>query len=116
MSARRKSAGDVKSPAADAESIVDKHGPVERYEDHREGRDIVLRLGDTVLYAHRKMSQDPNVPDSFLLPMIVTKIFDGQAVNGVVFSDNHSTVGFEGCKVVREVQHGDGEGQWQYQP
>ena len=116
MASRRKSAGDNASPAADAESVADNYGQVEAYEDHREGREIVLRLGDMVLYSHRKMSGNPNVPDSFLLPMMVTAIHDGNTINGLVFSDRSTSVGFEGMKPVFDVSQGEDEGQWQYRP
>lgn len=77
----------------------------------------VIQVGDVVLYAHRRMNRDVNGPDSHIVPMIVTTVFDnGSTVSGVTFSDNHSMVGYEGGKVVFEVTRGGAEGQWLPRP
>lgn len=70
------------------------------------------KVGDVVIYAHRPMTDEPNVPSSFPVPMVVTTTF-GRVVNGVVLSDN-AYLGFVGYKVVQDVEYGDGPGEWQH--
>ena len=114
MTNRKKDTGIDQIPVVPEDGEIVKKSNYPAIDDPK-GREIHLRLGQIVLYKHRKMSSNPNVPDFFYLPMIITRIHDGDGIDGMVISDSRSAVGFEGMKPVRNVLEGEDEGQWEHQ-
>ena len=73
-----------------------------------------VKVGDVVMYSHRRFSADAFMTAPHLVPMIVTTVFDSGRINGVAFSDSEDAAGFVGSKVVFEVEEGKEEGTWQH--
>lgn len=73
-----------------------------------------VKVGDIVMYAHRRTAMGSDGNDFVMIPMIVTRVyFDSLTIAGVVFSDNPAICA-NGSKIVNSTQHGEGGGNWKW--
>ena len=104
MATRKKvDRGASSPPVSEAEDMIESPVKMDR-----------VVIGDIVLYAHRTMSADPSFAQYFYLPMIVTAVHDGNAVDGMVVSSMPEKVGYGGTKFVNGIEFGDGVDQWRH--